>query len=467
MQNLPTDTYTAFIKWGDIGDWDVSGVGDFSYAFSKHRDQTGGTYKENGNLKAAEFVGTGMSKWITTSVTTLESTFNNAAKMNSDLSGWKVDGVTTLGQTFKSASKFIGTRLDLWITASATSLSGTFYNAAEMNSDLSGWKVDKVTTLYQTFRGASNFIGTGLGLGSWITTKVTTLQQTFTFAFNFVGTGLGKWITASVTTMDSTFKQAYKMNADLSGWQTAKATTLRHMFHKAYKFNSDISSWETSRVVGAGFGSMFEYTRAFNSNLQKWDVAKANTITYIFRKATAFEGDGIAAWADVVVNSYSANHESANPWWNVFDGATKITPCNKKRIFDAWTKGNVVAANPTSVTEATCLELAVALFGSKVTATKQTLQTGTWGYVPSGCSVHSAGDWAAYYTTSAPTLSTEDYTNVAVPPPMDVWVNGVCDPVRHTFICPEGRDPHPTHATFHVPHTLRRRVANRMRIMLC
>ena len=64
--NSPTGT--VYKKWGDIGDWDVSGVKDFSFAFSKHRNILGEP-TTNGNPKAVSFIGTGISKWITTSCT--------------------------------------------------------------------------------------------------------------------------------------------------------------------------------------------------------------------------------------------------------------------------------------------------------------------------------------------------------------------------------------------------------------
>ena len=84
------DTITATTKWGDIGDWDTSGVSDFSYAFSTGRNQVGGSYAYNGNPKAATFVGTAISKWNTASATTLAYTFYGASEMNADLTGWKV-----------------------------------------------------------------------------------------------------------------------------------------------------------------------------------------------------------------------------------------------------------------------------------------------------------------------------------------------------------------------------------------
>ena len=141
------DTVTATPEWGAIGDWDVSGVGDFSFAFSNHRNKVGGTSVFGGNRKAATFVSTDISKWITTSVTSLAFTFQGASKMNADLSKWSVDKVTTLHYTFQSASKFAGSGLNSWITTSVTSLHRTFQNAGEMNSDLSKWNVAKVRAL--------------------------------------------------------------------------------------------------------------------------------------------------------------------------------------------------------------------------------------------------------------------------------------------------------------------------------
>ena len=73
-------------------------------------------------------------------------------------------------QTFRSAGKFVGTAMSKWITTSATSLYGTFRGATEMNANLSGWNVGKVVTLRDTFYGALKFAGTGLG--SWITYRL-------------------------------------------------------------------------------------------------------------------------------------------------------------------------------------------------------------------------------------------------------------------------------------------------------
>ena len=160
----------------------MSGVADFSHAFSKDRDQAGGGALQCDNPKAATFVGTAISKWITTSATNLYNMFRSAGEMNADLSGWTVAKVTNLEGTFRAASKFAGTGLESWNTESVNDLYKTFNEAKAMNVDLSKWSVAKVTNLKQTFQGASKF--RGVGLASWNIAKVTEpyMERTFTSA---------------------------------------------------------------------------------------------------------------------------------------------------------------------------------------------------------------------------------------------------------------------------------------------
>jgi surface protein len=90
-----------------------------------------------------------------------------------------------------------------------TTLAYTFYQAGEMNSDLSGWNVAKVTTLTNTFNSASKFTGTGLA--SWNIAKVTTMLATFTSA-------------TSITACNKRqIADAWKSNSAFTTWNTAWA----------------------------------------------------------------------------------------------------------------------------------------------------------------------------------------------------------------------------------------------------
>ena len=198
------DTAVATATWGDIGDWDVSEVLDFSHAFSPR-------VSVGDNPKAATFVGTAISKWITTSAENLYEMFREAGEMNADLSGWTVAKVTNLQSTFRGASKFAGTGLESWDTNSVNDLYKTFNDANAMNVDLGKWSVAKVTRLQQTFQGASKF--RGVGLASWNIAKVTEgyMDKTFTSA-------------TSITSCNKRqIADAWKSNSAFATWNTAWA----------------------------------------------------------------------------------------------------------------------------------------------------------------------------------------------------------------------------------------------------
>ena len=52
---------TATTKWGDLGDWDVSVVADFTRAFSQHRNEAGAS-SSNSNTGISGFDDSGLSK---------------------------------------------------------------------------------------------------------------------------------------------------------------------------------------------------------------------------------------------------------------------------------------------------------------------------------------------------------------------------------------------------------------------
>ena len=347
-------------SWGEIGDWDVSDVGDFSYAFSTHRNEAGGSNVNGGNPKAATFVGTEISKWITTSVTTLRDTFVGAVEMNADLSGWKVSRVETLHNTFNRASKFSGKGLDSWDTASVSDLKNTFYQAGEMNSDLSKWNVARATTLFSTFSFASKFAG--IGLSSWDTASVTTLDQTFEGASNFSGEGLSSWSVIKVTEMLDTFtaitfsscikrqiadswnpsnyvfrttygvfwsKEAWCIGAQLNAAEFKEATWdwVQDTATATTKWG-DIGEWDVSGVE--------DFSRAFSQNR---DATGGLEVSGGNPKAATFLGTGMSKWITTSVTSlfgtfYKAGEMNADlSGWKVgnvvalmstFSGAAKF-----------------------------------------------------------------------------------------------------------------------------------------------
>ena len=107
------DTTVATSKWGALEEWDVSPVTDMKLSFSINRNAAGKQLK-NGNTKAQLFEGhAGMSKWITDSVTNMESVFAKASKFNADLSKWNVQKTTKFTKMF-TGTKFTAVGLEKW-----------------------------------------------------------------------------------------------------------------------------------------------------------------------------------------------------------------------------------------------------------------------------------------------------------------------------------------------------------------
>ena len=83
FENFDTSPY------GDIEDWNTSGVTNMSFAFK--------------DIDDINFRTNNLSGWDVSSVTSMAGIFQNAERFNGDLSGWNVSQVTDLSKAFSGA----------------------------------------------------------------------------------------------------------------------------------------------------------------------------------------------------------------------------------------------------------------------------------------------------------------------------------------------------------------------------
>ena len=202
---------------------------------------------------------------LPSNVTNLQGTFINAKIFNDpDVSNWNVSGVTTLSETFSGASAF--------------------------NQNLGSWDVGNVTTLSTTFANAEAFNNGGSdSIKNWNTSKVTTMFSTFIGARAF-NQPIGSWDVSKVSSFTSTFEAASVFNQSLANWNTTSATSMRGMFAYASKFDQNLGNWDTGKVTN--FGSMFSGAYAFNNGgsdtIKNWDTSAATTTASMFFDARKF-----------------------------------------------------------------------------------------------------------------------------------------------------------------------------------
>ena len=112
---------------------------------------------------------------------------------------------------------------------------------------------------------------------------------------------LKQWGTAKWTTMEGAFAGATNMGyeatdaPDLSG-----VTSMRYMFRAATAFNGDIGGWNVSSVTDMTY--MFSSAIAFNQDIGGWNTASVTSMYGMFSHATAFNQD-IGGWNTASVTS--------------------------------------------------------------------------------------------------------------------------------------------------------------------
>ena len=325
----------------DLGKWDVSKVRSIRTAF------------QNAN----NFVGTGLSKWITSSLTDLAFTFNDADAMNADLGGWDVSKVTTLSSSFKNTAGFTGAGLDKWSVAAVKDMSNTFSGANALTSCnkrkiADAWASSAVFTATAyvaewvddtctfaaltdaTFKEASwdwvqdttSATATWGALGDWDVSGVKDMSKAFSkdrsdkadgYSANgnpkvasFVGTGLENWKTGSVTSLERTFLGATSfVGTGLEKWITTSLTTLKYTFSGATAMNAGLGMWDTTMVNS--LSGTFHIAKAFvGTGIDKWDTGSVTDLGKTFISARVMNAN-LGGWVVDRVTSLGHTFENA------------------------------------------------------------------------------------------------------------------------------------------------------------
>lgn len=137
-----------------IGDWDVSRISDFDRVFDRNRFVSS-TPCVIGNCLSF-YLDEDLSRWNTTSATSMEYMFAHARHFNSPLGAWDVSGVSSMAGMFLFATSF-DQPLANWDVSKATFMDGMFAYALEFNQDLSSWDVSSVNAMSYMFLDAHSF----------------------------------------------------------------------------------------------------------------------------------------------------------------------------------------------------------------------------------------------------------------------------------------------------------------------
>ena len=158
MVNYWTNNRTKYIakiieKYGDISDWDTSGITDMNNIFLNKRF--------NGDISA----------WDVSNVTDMTEMFRGS-QFNGDISDWDVSNVTNMKDMFWGS--LFNNDISRWNVSNVTNMDGMFY-ASAFNDDITGWDISSVINMKRMFF-MSQFNG---DISGWDISNVTVLHRAF------------------------------------------------------------------------------------------------------------------------------------------------------------------------------------------------------------------------------------------------------------------------------------------------
>lgn len=103
-----------------------------------------------------------ISKWVTTSLTDMATTFKWMPYFVADISKWSTGKVQSFTSTFEGPvsediTHVLNPNISMWDVSNALYMGKMFYLAKSFNQELSGWDVAKVQYAEGMFRGTESF----------------------------------------------------------------------------------------------------------------------------------------------------------------------------------------------------------------------------------------------------------------------------------------------------------------------
>ena len=282
-------------KFGEMNDWDVSGVTYMGQLFLNKTN-----FNEN------------IKKWNVSSVTDMTRMFESAEKFNQDIGSWNVYAVTNMSQMFYNAKAFNngdGNAPLVWNVRELVNASSMFREANNFNQKLT-WtntelKLENVSKMFYINTKFNQNVNVLFQIGN----KINNMQGMFERAseWNNGGTKNVKdddnyivWYTDNVTNMNGLFKSSgFNQRINIEGgaaFNTWKVTDMSYMFSGLTEFNEPLGFMNTRAVTDMSYmflapiGIASKFNDGNTLGMGGWDTSNVTTMTQMFFNAVSFRG---------------------------------------------------------------------------------------------------------------------------------------------------------------------------------
>jgi hypothetical protein len=212
--------------------------------------------------------------------------------------------------------------------------SHTYASANAYTIAIHGTQLQNFGNFDSTWTGADKLTG----VTSWGDLGLDHLDSAFSGATSL--TTVPTTLPNTITSLYDTFEGASQFNGDISGWDTQHVLDMSYLFYNATSFNRVLSSWYVGNV--GGFTGIFAGASAFNESLSSWQL-RQNGVTI------TLDGSGMSStnysatligWASETAGAtgvtltggpkYSASASTARQSllgrnWTITDGGMTVT----------------------------------------------------------------------------------------------------------------------------------------------
>ena len=291
-----TDTIN---KYGNFNTWDTRHVTDLSHLF------------KNSNFNED------ITSWNVSSVTNMESIFENNSDFNHVLDAWNVASCTNFNNMFYLNDSFDDShrlnypnKFKLWNISDNATLNNMFLSKNNKTIYSYGYFRIPIIFTHSAIKNMidlwvsnkTNFLNIyrDIDISKWDVSNVDNMNNLFENYYDF-NDDITTWDTSNVTSMDSTFKNVINFNQDISNWNVSNVTSMENMFYSSVLFNQDISNWNINKVEN--MNNMFNNSIQFNQNIRIWNVNNNCTLTNMFKDATNM--NNVYGSSGLNISSYS------------------------------------------------------------------------------------------------------------------------------------------------------------------
>lgn len=282
----------------------------------------------------------------TSSVTSMQSTFENASNLASltGISDWNVQKVTDMTRIFNYVTKVTDlSPLSNWKTESLQKLNTAFANNSFTNlQGLENWNVSHVTDMGVIFMSDANLTDIS-ALANWDTSSVTDLNRAFNVNHALTSLhGLENWNTSKVTNLEATFANEGSLvdASAIANWNTSNVTNMTNLFAGSSVQYVDFSNWDFSKVTSASNVIKNTQSVVYLGNNSTLTADKLNTLGIT---NGGFTQPIILASGNLYTLLSNKNNNTHNITINNADGS-QLTTISAPVVYDAAGASNMTDA---------------------------------------------------------------------------------------------------------------------------